>query len=107
MKTLAFSVPRDDHHYTYHVNSKNISFVDYILESNDYEYDEGVLIDQVEDTLFDKIDEIEGSTFKEKTRKYFQKLIEEDVSLQKFSQDLTHIISTRRGSWSSFCWIKQ
>lgn len=106
-KILVFSGPYDDHHKTFTVTSKSISYVEYIFNMNDvcgdeyiFEYDDEFL-DDVEALLNKKVSTLDD------IKEYFLFLIKDSyISLEKFSNILINIIPTRRGSWASYTWVK-
>lgn len=96
-KVLVFSGPYDDHHKTFSVTSKSISYVNYILEMNEWEDCDYELYSEDGELLEGRVEILE----------YFTKLSKDNsITLDKFSNLLIKILPTRRGSWSSYIWVK-
>lgn len=106
-KVLVFSGPFEDSHKTFVVTSKSLGFVDYIFGMNDWS--DGYEVSDLDETFLETVEEKIGRAVEDQSdiREYFQILSDDSsVTVDKFSNMLVEILPTRRGSWSSYVWVK-
>lgn len=122
-KRLVYSMPDEDHHYTYIVESKDLCHVKNMLQvDNDffnfelaslsdsfitkiiYYANAGLgLIDVSEDNFYEEYSQEDHLKW---VNNYFIDLIENpEISTYEFSVNLLEILNTGRGSWSSSIWV--
>lgn len=108
-KTLVFSGPFDDHHESFVVTSKSLSYVNYIFEMYDWQDLGDDYIQLLDDEFLTKVEKEIGKLVdsKDDLIAYFTKLSKDkSTTLEKYSYKLINILPSRRGSWCSYIWVK-
>lgn len=108
-KVLVFSGPFDDHLKSFVVTSKSLSYVNYIFEMNDWQEVGDDYIQELDDSFLTKVEKEIGKLVDGKTDliNYFTNLSKDkNITLEKYSNMIINILPTRRGSWSSYIWVK-
>lgn len=108
-KTLVFSGPFEDHHKSFAITSKSLSYVNYIFEMSDWDDLGDDYIQELDDDFLTKVEKEIGKLVdsKEDLITYFTNLSKDkSISLEKYSNMIINILPNRRGSWCSYIWVK-
>jgi hypothetical protein len=107
-KVLVFSGPYDDKHKSYVVTSKSLSFVEYILNTNEWSDLGDGYIFELDDDFVELVErELERKLeTKDDIIEYFSNISKSpSYTVEKYSNLLINIIPHCRGSWCSYVWV--